>query len=64
MIIDFKMSVKKYFNLAKKVFFINRSITGKGTYKTLKIFSNEFRNFKIKKFHCGKKVTGRSMNGI
>ena len=50
------MSVKKYFNLAKKVFLINRSITGKGTYKTLKIFSNEFRNFKIKKFHCGKKV--------
>lgn len=38
------MSVKKYFNLAKKVFLINRSITGKGTYKILKIFSNEFKN--------------------
>ena len=50
------MSVKKYYNLAKKVFFINRSITGKGTYNTLKIFANEFDNFKIKQFKSGSKV--------
>ncbi len=50
------MSVNKYYNLAKKVFLINRSITGKGTHKTLKIFSKEINNFKIKKFSSGKKV--------
>ena len=50
------MSVKKYYNLAKKVFFINRSITGRGTYNTLKIFAKEFDNFKIRQFKSGDKV--------
>ena len=50
------MSVKKYYNLAKKVFFINRSITGRGTYNTLKIFAKEFDNFKIRQFKSGNKV--------
>ena len=41
-----KFIVKKYLDLAKnELSTINRSITGKGTYKTLKIFSFIDQNF-------------------
>ena len=51
------MSLEKYYNLSKKkLFFLNRSLTGKGTLKTLKIIKKEFPKFKIKKFRSGSKV--------
>jgi len=51
------MLVKKYYNLAKNVLFpICRSISGDGTYKTLKIIKKKFSNLKIIKFKSGKKV--------
>jgi aminopeptidase-like protein len=47
----------KYYNLAKKKLFkINRSITGKGTQKTLEIIKNCFPNLKIKRLKSGLKV--------
>ena len=43
------MSEKKYFELAKlKLFPINRSLTGRGLRKTLKIIKNEFYDLNIK----------------
>ena len=51
------MSIKKYYNLGKKILYpINRSITGNGQKKTLKIIKNEFSELKIKKIKSGKKV--------
>ena len=51
------MLVKKYYNFAKNVLFpICRSISGDGTYKTLKIIKKKFSNLKIIKFKSGKKV--------
>ena len=44
------MKKDRYYNIEKKVLFpINRSITGKGTLKTLNIIKSEFRNLKITK---------------
>ena len=51
------MTVKKYYNLAKNILFpICRSITGKGTLKTLKLIKKEFKDLKIKKIKSGEKV--------
>ena len=48
---------KKYYNLGKNILFpICRSLTGKGTLKTLKIIKSNFSNFKIKKIKSGTKV--------
>ena len=44
------MVINKYYNIGKnKLFKLNRSITGKDTFKTLKIIQKEFIDFKIKK---------------
>ncbi len=51
------MSLERYYNLAKKkLFFLNRSLTGKGTLKTLKIIKREFPKLKIKNFKSSSKV--------
>ena len=51
------MSLKKYYNLGKKILFpINRSLTGNGIRKTLKIIKNEFPDLEIKKIKSGTKV--------
>ena len=48
--------IDRFYNLGKKLFPINRSITGKGTLKSLKLISKNFKKFKIKKIKSGKKV--------
>ncbi len=49
--------MKKFYYLGKKSLFrLNRSITGRGTLRTLKIIKNEFPNLKIIKIKSGKKV--------
>jgi aminopeptidase-like protein len=49
--------MKKFFNIGKnELFKINRSITGKGTLKTLKIIKKNLKNFKIKKIKSGTKA--------
>ena len=48
--------MKKYIELGKKLFPLNRSITGKGLFKTLKILKKENNSIKIKKFNSGEKV--------
>lgn len=48
--------MKKYINIGKKLFPICRSITGKGTYETLKIIKKELPILKIKKKKSGTKV--------
>ena len=51
------MSLNKYYFLAKKTLFpLNRSLTGEGIKKTLKIIKNEFPKLKIKKIKSGTKV--------
>ena len=51
------MSISKYYKIAKnKLFFLNRSLTGRGVRSTLKIIKNEFPELKIKKINSGKKV--------
>ena len=51
------MNLKKYYNLGKNILYpINRSITGDGTKKTLKIIKNQFKDFKIKSIKSGYKV--------
>ena len=45
--------MKKYIKLGKKLFPINRSLTGKGTLKTLKIIKSEIPSINIKKFKSG-----------
>lgn len=51
------MSITKYYNFAKKELFnLNRSITGEGTKKTLKLIKKKISNFRIKSFPSGKKV--------
>ena len=51
------MSVKKYYNIGKNILFpICRSITGKGTFKTLQLIKKEFKELKIKKIKSGEKV--------
>ena len=49
--------MKKFYNIGKKTLFsINRSITGEGVIKTLKVIKKEFPNIKIKKIKSGTKV--------
>ena len=51
------MSIKKYYNIAKKKLFpITRSLTGNGVKETLDIIQKEFPKLKIKKFKSGTKV--------
>ncbi len=51
------MTIKKYYNIAKKkLFTINRSLTGQGVRKTLNIIKKEFPKLKIKRFKSGTKV--------
>lgn len=50
------MISRKIYNLGKKLFPINRSISGQGTLKTLKIIKKELPKLKIKKFKSSKKV--------
>ena len=51
------MSVKKYYYLAKKKLYpLNRSLTGKGIKNTLKIIREQFPQLKIKKIKSGSKV--------
>ena len=49
--------MKKFYKLGKyKLFGLNRSLTGKGTVKTLKIIKNKFKTLKIKKIKSGTRV--------
>ena len=49
--------MKKFYNIGKKTLFsINRSITGEGVIKTLKVIKKEFPKIKIKKIKSGTKV--------
>jgi len=51
------MATIKYYNLSKYILFpINRSITGSGVKKTLRIIKKEFPDLKIKKATSGTKV--------
>ncbi len=51
------MSVKKFYNLAKKkLYSLNRSLTGKGVKQTLNIIKKEFPKLKINKLRSGTKV--------
>ena len=51
------MTIKKYYNIAKKKLFpINRSLTGSGVRKTLNILKKEFPKLKIKKMRSRTKV--------
>ena len=51
------ITVKKFYNLAKKDLFpLCRSITGKGTLKTLNIIKKNFNELKIKNIKSGTKV--------
>ena len=51
------ITVKKFYNLAKKDLFpLCRSITGKGTLKTLNIIKKNFNALKIKNMKSGTKV--------
>ncbi len=51
------MPIEKYYNLAKNnLFFLCRSITGKGTEQTLRIIKKEFPKLKILKKKCRSKV--------
>jgi aminopeptidase-like protein len=51
------MYITKYYNLGKNILFpINRSITGSGIKKTLKIINNEFSTLKIHNINSGEKV--------
>ena len=49
--------MKKFYNIGKNTLFpINRSLTGQGVIKTLKIIQKEFPKLKIKKIKSGTKV--------
>ena len=51
------MNIRQIYSFAKKTLYpINRSLTGKGTKKTLKLIKKYFPNLKIKKFKCNTKV--------
>ena len=51
------MNTKKYYLVGKILLFpLCRSLTGKGTLKTLEIIKRYFKFLKIKKEKCGKKV--------
>ncbi len=48
--------IDKFYNIGKKLFPLNRSITGRGTLESLRMISKNFKNFRIKKIGSGKKV--------
>ena len=49
--------MKKFYDIAKNYLFpINRSLTGQGVVKTLKIIKKEFPLLKIRRFKSGTKV--------
>ena len=49
--------MKKFYDIAKNYLFpINRSLTGQGVVKTLKIIKKEFPLLKIRRFKSGSKV--------
>ena len=48
--------MKKYYQLGKKLFPLNRSITGEGVRETLKILKKHIKDLKIKKIKSGTKV--------
>ncbi len=48
--------INKYYQLGKKLFPINRSLTGQGTKKTLSAIKKEFSSLKIRKVKSGKRV--------
>ena len=48
--------MKKYIDIGKKLFPLNRSITGKGLYQSLKILKKRNKIIKIKKFNSGRNV--------
>lgn len=49
--------IKNFYNFAKNTLYpINRSITGEGTKRTLKLIKTKIPKLKIKKISCGKKV--------
>ena len=50
------MKNNKIYNLCKKLWPINRSLTGKGNLETLKILKKVHNKLKIKKINSGKKV--------
>ena len=51
------MTINKYFKIAKNILFpLNRSLTGYGIRKTLKIIQKEFSELKIRKIKSGVKV--------
>ena len=51
------MSIKKFYNIArKKLYPLNRSLTGQGVRDTLNIIKKEFPKLKIIKLKSGKKV--------
>ena len=51
------MTISKYYDIAKnKLYFLNRSLTGRGVRDTLKIIKKEFSVLKIKKLKSGTKV--------
>jgi len=50
------MNTNKLIKIGKKLFPINRSLTGKGNFKTLKILKKEIPDLKIKVFKSRKKV--------
>ena len=47
---------KEIYNLCKILYPLNRSLTGEGNRKTLKILKKYNRKLKIKEIKCGKKV--------
>ena len=49
--------MKKYYQLGKKLFPLNRSITGEGVRETLKILKKHIKDLKIKKIKSGTKIT-------
>lgn len=49
--------ISRYYSIAKKILYtINRSLTGRGNVKTLKVIKREFKNLKIKSIKSGSKV--------
>ena len=51
------MKIHELYNFAKnELFRLNRSITGKDTFKTLSLIKKKINNLKIKKFKSGTKV--------
>ena len=51
------IDINKYYTICKnKLYPINRSLTGDGVRKTLKLIKKEFKDLKIKKIKSGTKV--------